>query len=270
MRFAIIIPARFASTRYPGKPLAMLRGANGATKPLVQRSWDCARQVAGAAGVWVATDDARIADMVHGFGGRVVMTSLDCRNGTERCADAVRELGGRLGESFDAVVNLQGDAPLTPTHVVEALVDGLAADPAAAMTTVAVRCSPTTYVHLVADQVAGRVGGTTVVTTTDGRALYFSKRVIPYVSPLQSGFDPNAVRLHLGLYAYRPEALMAYAQTPPSPLENLEGLEQLRFLEAGQPVRVVTFDPVGWDCIELNNPEDIPAIERVLLQRGID
>ena len=270
MRFAIIIPARFASTRYPGKPLAMLRGANGADKPLVQRSWDCARQVAGAAGVWVATDDARISDTVHGFGGRVVMTSPDCRNGTERCADAVRELGGKLGEHFDAVVNLQGDAPLTPTHIVEALVDALAADPAAAMTTVAVRCSPTTHAHLVADQAAGRVGGTTVVTTTDGRALYFSKRVIPYVSPLQSGFDPDAVRLHLGLYAYRPGALTAYAQTPPSSLENLEGLEQLRFLEAGQPVRVVTLDPVGWDCIELNNPEDIPAIERVLLQRGID
>lgn len=270
MRFAIIIPARFASTRYPGKPLAMLRGANGADKPLVQRSWDCARQVAGAAGVWVATDDARIADAVRAFGGRVVMTSPDCRNGTERCADAVRELGGKLGEHFDAVVNLQGDAPLTPTHIVEALVDALAADPAAAMTTVAVRCSPTTHAHLVADQAAGRVGGTTVVTTTDGRALYFSKRVIPYVSPLQSGFDPDAVRLHLGLYAYRPGALTAYAQTPPSSLENLEGLEQLRFLEAGQPVRVVTLDPVGWDCIELNNPEDIPAIERVLLQRGID
>ncbi|WP_295633432.1 3-deoxy-manno-octulosonate cytidylyltransferase [Novosphingobium sp.] len=270
MRFAIIIPARFASTRYPGKPLAMLCGVNGAEKPLVQRSWECAREIAGAAGVWVATDDQRIADVVRGFGGQVVMTSPDCRNGTERCADAVSKLGAKLGESFDAVVNLQGDAPLTPTHVVGALVEALAADPAAAMTTVAVRCSPTTYAHLVGDQAAGRVGGTTVVTTTDGRALYFSKRVIPYVSPLQPGFDADAVRLHLGLYAYRPEALAAYAQTLPSPLEDLEGLEQLRFLEAGQPVRVVTFDPVGWDCIELNNPEDITAIERVLLQRGID
>ena len=266
MRFAIIIPARFASTRYPGKPLAMLRGANGAAKPLVQRSWDCARQVGGAAGVWVATDDERIADMVRGFGGQVVMTSPQCRNGTERCADAL----GKLGEPFDAVVNLQGDAPLTPSHVVETLVDALAADPAAAMTTVAVRCSPTVYAHLVGDQAAGRVGGTTVVTTTDGRALYFSKRVIPYVSPLQAACDGDAVRLHLGLYAYRPDALAAYAATAPSLLEELEGLEQLRFLEGGQPVRVVTFDPVGWDCIELNNPEDIPAIERVLRQRGID
>lgn len=266
MRFAIIIPARFASTRYPGKPLAMLRGANGVEKPLVQRSWECAREIAAAAGVWVATDDQRIADVVRGFGGQVVMTSPHCRNGTERCADAI----GSLRETFDAVVNLQGDAPLTPAHVVGALVDALAADPAAAMTTVAVRCSPTTYAHLVGDQAAGRVGGTTVVTTNQGRALYFSKRVIPYVSPLQPGFDADAVRLHLGLYAYRPAALAAYARTPPSPLEDLEGLEQLRFLEGGQPVRVVTLDPVGWDCIELNNPEDIAAIERVLLQRGID
>ena len=270
MKFAIIIPARFASTRYPGKPLATLRGANGAAKPLVQRSWDCARQVAGAAGVWVATDDKRIADVVHGFGGQVVMTAPQCRNGTERCADAI----GRLGESFDAVVNLQGDAPLTPAFVVAALVEALASDPGAAMATAALRCSPTTYEHLVGDQAAGRVGGTTVVTTTHGRALYFSKRVIPYVPAVQAALQPSswpdAVRLHLGLYAYRPEALAAYAATPPSPLEDLEGLEQLRFLEAGQPVRVVTFDPVGWDCIELNNPEDIPAIERVLHQRGID
>ena len=266
MRFAIIIPARFASTRYPGKPLAILRGANGAAKPLVQRSWDCAQQVAGAAGVWVATDDERIADMVRGFGGQVVMTSPQCRNGTERCADAL----GKLGELFDAVVNLQGDAPLTPSHVVETLVEALAGDPGAAMATVALRCSPTTYAHLVGDHAAGRVGGTTVVTTTQGRALYFSKRVIPYVPAVQSAFNPDAVRLHLGLYAYRPDALAAYAATAPSPLEELEGLEQLRFLEWGQPVRVVTFDPVGWDCIELNNPEDIPAIERVLRQRGID
>ena len=270
MKFAIIIPARFASTRYPGKPLAMLHGAGGAAKPLVQRSWDCARQVAGASGVWVATDDERIADAVRGFGGQVVMTSPHCRNGTERCADAL----DKLGAGFDAVVNLQGDAPLTPAFVIEALVEALASDPGAAMATVALRCSPTTYQHLVGDQAAGRVGGTTVVTTTQGRALYFSKRVIPYVPAVQSALQPSswpdAVRLHLGLYAYRPDALMAYAATPPSPLEDLEGLEQLRFLEAGQPVRVVTFDPVGWDCIELNNPEDIPAIERVLHQRGID
>ena len=266
IRFAIIIPARFASTRYPGKPLAMLRGASGADKPLVQRSWDCARQVAGAAGVWVATDDERIAEVVHGFGGQVVMTSPECRNGTERCADAI----GKLGRDFDAIVNLQGDAPLTPGFVVEELVDALAADPQAAMATVALRCSPSTYAHLVGDQAAGRVGGTTVVTTTGGRALYFSKRVIPYVPSSQAAFDPDAVRLHLGLYAYRPAALDAYVAAPPSPLEELEGLEQLRFLEADLPVRVVTFDPVGWDCIELNNPEDIPAIERVLHQRGID
>lgn len=263
--FAILIPARFASTRYPGKPLASLRGADGQAKPLVQRSWECARQVAGAASVWVATDDDRIAEAVRGFGGEAVMTAPECRNGTERCADAI----DRLGETFDAVVNLQGDAPLTPPFVVEALVAALAADPDAAMVTAALRCSPSTYAHLVNDQAAGRVGGTTVVTTEAGRALYFSKRVIPFVPPLQEPFDPDAVRLHLGLYAYRPAGLRSYVEAPPSKLEMLEGLEQLRFLEAGLPVRVVTFDPVGWDCIELNNPEDVPVIERVLRERGI-
>ncbi len=264
MRFAIIVPARYASTRYPAKPLALLRGAGGTAKPLVQRSWECAMAVPGAAGVWVATDDARIADAVRQFGGQVVMTDPACANGTERCADAL----ARLGDGFDVVVNLQGDAPLTPGFVVSDLVSALVDDPAAAMATVALRCSASTYAHLAGDAAAGRVGGTTVVLGRHGQALYFSKRVIPYVPEGLAG-GHEAVRLHLGLYAYRPEALRAYARAAPSPLEALEGLEQLRFLDEGLRVKVVSHDPVGWDCIELNNPQDVPVIEAILSARGI-
>ncbi|MDE2560953.1 MAG: 3-deoxy-manno-octulosonate cytidylyltransferase [Sphingomonadales bacterium] len=263
--FAIIIPARHASTRYPGKPLAMLRGADGVARSLIERSWRAAVEVASPGRVWVATDDARIADAVRAFGGQVVMTPETCRNGTERCAAAIEV----LGEVAPVVVNLQGDAPLTPAHVVAELAAALAADAQAAMVTPALRCSASTYAHLVADQAAGRVGGTTLVFDDAHRALYFSKWVIPH---LPDG-DPAAhekVHLHLGVYAYRPSALAAYAALPPSPLEQAEGLEQLRFLESGLPVRVVPFDPVGWDCIELNNPEDVPAIEAVLRARGID
>ncbi len=263
--FAILIPARYQSSRFPGKPLAPLVGANGAAKPLVQRSWEAAQQIQGAIGVWVATDDERIADAVTGFGGQVVMTSPDCRNGTERCADAV----ARLGPVAEIVVNLQGDAPLTPGFVVEGLVDALAADSEAIMATPALRCSATTYAHLVHDQSEGRVGGTTVVANAAGHALYFSKRVIPHV-PDGAANAYDKVFLHLGVYAYRPEALQAYAALPPSALEELEGLEQLRFLEGSQPIRVVPFEPIGWDCIELNNPGDTTAIEAVLRQRGID
>jgi len=264
-RFGIVIPARYPSSRYPGKPLVPLTGATGKPKPLIERAWQAARAVPGAAGVWVVTDDDRIADAVRSFGGDVVMTSDRCRNGTERCAEAVASLPADL----DVIVNLQGDAPLTPGFIVTELVAALAADPAAAMATPGLRCSASTYAHLVGDQAAGRVGGTTVVVNRAGHALYFSKRVIPYV-PTGLAHGHEAVRLHLGLYAYRPDALRAYAAAEPSPLEDLEGLEQLRFLEGSAPIRVVSFDPVGWDCIELNNPEDVPAIEAVLRARGID
>lgn len=263
-RFGIIIPARHDSSRYPGKPLALLRGADGAAKSLIRRSWEAARAVPGAAGVWIATDDARIADAARGFGGEVVMTSSDCRNGTERCAEAAE----RLGANLDILVNFQGDAPLTPAHVVTGLVVALAADPGAAMATAALRCSPGTYAHLAGDAAAARVGGTTVVANGRGHALYFSKRLIPFIPPGTERAH-EALRLHLGVYAYRPEALAWYMATPPSPLELLEGLEQLRFLEGTAPVRVVGFDSVRWDCIELNNPEDVPAIEAVLRARGI-
>lgn len=262
--FAIVIPARFASQRYPGKPLAELRGATGQPRSLVRRSWEAAVSITAPDRVWVATDDQRIADHVASFGGQSVMTPKSCRNGTERCAAALDV----LGEISPIIVNLQGDAPLTPHFVVADLVAALATDPEAAMTTPAVRCSETLYRHLVTDQAHGRVGGTTVVFSADRRALYFSKRVIPHVPEAQANAHAQ-VHLHLGVYAYRPAALRAYAATLPSPLEGLEGLEQLRFLETGQMIRVVPFAPLDWDCIELNNPEDVPAIEAVLLQRGI-
>jgi 3-deoxy-manno-octulosonate cytidylyltransferase (CMP-KDO synthetase) len=263
-RFAIVIPARYASTRFPGKPLAPLRGANGVARTLIERSWRAAMDVPGAAGVWVATDDARIADAVRGFGGQVIMTTPDCANGTERCAKALGDL-----PDVDIVVNLQGDAPLTPAFMIPGLVEALAAAPDAAMATVALRTSASTYAHLAQDAAQGRVGGTCVVVAQDGRAIYFSKRIIPYI-PVDTPAPHEAVRLHLGLYAYRPDALRWYAAAPPSPLEALEGLEQLRFLEGPAPIHVVSHDPIGWDCIELNNPQDTPVIEAILAARGID
>jgi 3-deoxy-manno-octulosonate cytidylyltransferase (CMP-KDO synthetase) len=265
--FAIIIPARFASTRYPGKPLVGLRGAGGTVKSLIQRSWECARAVSGNAGVWIATDDDRIAEEVSRFGGEVIMTSVDCANGTERCAEAA----ANLGDVADIFVNLQGDAPLSPSLAVEKIVDRLQQDAEAAVSTPAIRCSSSMYRHLLDDQAEGRVGGTTAVFNTACRALYFSKRILPFV-PQAFAADQESVPvfLHLGLYAYRRAALEKYCMTPASRLEQLEGLEQLRFLELDLSVSVVEIDPLGWDIIELNNPSDVPAIERVLAERGID
>jgi len=263
---AIIIPARYKSSRYPAKPLALLRGASGIAKPLIQRSWECAAAVVAPEAIWVATDDDRIADAVRAFGGQVVMTDEGCANGTERCADAI----ARMSIEPDVVVNLQGDAPLTPGHVVTSLVDALLGMTGVAMTTPAIRCSKSVYQHLVEDQAQGRVGGTTVVFGSDHRALYFSKRVIPHLPPAAVEQDFPPVHLHLGVYAYRPDALRRYAASPSSQIEELEGLEQLRFLDSGIPVGVVPFDPIAWDAIELNNPSDVAPIEATLRARGIE
>lgn len=263
----IIIPARHASSRFPGKPLATLKGASGATKTLIQRSWECASTVPGSAGVWVATDDKRIADEVERFGGQVVMTSPDCANGTERCAEAI----GQIGDVAPIIVNLQGDAPLSPAFVVGQLVERLEQDTGLAMATPAVRCSPSVLGHLVADAAKGRVGGTTAVFDRFDRALYFSKRILPYTpNTAMNSAKPLPVHLHLGLYAYRSEALANYRKAEPSSLELLEGLEQLRFLHLGMPVSVVRLEHLEWDSIELNNPSDVPIIERVLAERGIE
>jgi len=264
-RFAVIIPARFESSRFPGKPLAELCGSTGVAKPLIRRSWEAAVAASGENQVWIATDDVRIAEAAQQFGGQVVMTSSHCLNGTERCAEAAE----KIPDCPEIIVNFQGDAPLTPAPLIGQLATALADDPTAAMATPALRCSPSTYDHLEADRAAGRVGGTTVIFNRENRALYFSKRMLPYIPP-RTPSPAEHVHLHLGIYAYRREQLARYAAAATSPLETLEGLEQLRFLAEGQVVKVVPLDPVGWDCIELNNPSDVAPIEAILRQRGIE
>jgi 3-deoxy-manno-octulosonate cytidylyltransferase (CMP-KDO synthetase) len=258
MKTLIAIPARYASTRYPGKPLVILRGPDG-EKTLIQRSWEAAISVRGIDRVVVATDDDRIADHAGTFGAEVVMTSSSAQNGTERCAEVVQKLPG-----YDVVVNLQGDAPLTPAWFVEDLIAGLDADPAADIATPVLRCDGRAVAGFLADRRAGRVGGTTAVFGTGGRALYFSKEVIPYTGRDYAPEEATPVFHHVGVYAYRPAALAAYPGWPVGPLETLEGLEQLRFLEQGRPVLCVEVQSRGRQFWELNNPSDVPVIERML------
>ena len=264
-RFAVVIPARYQSSRFPGKPLASLCGSTGIAKPLIQRSWETAVAACDASQVWVATDNSQIAEVVRSFGGQIIMTSGECRNGTERCAEAAEQ----IPQCPEILVNFQGDAPLTPATLISQLTAALTEDTSAAMATPALRCSPSTYDHLRADSAAGRVGGTTVVFDQHRRALYFSKRMLPYIPP-ETAFPADHVHLHLGIYAYRRAELVRYAAAAPSPLESLEGLEQLRFLAQGQVVKIVPLDPIGWDCIELNNPSDVEPLEAVLRQQGIE
>jgi 3-deoxy-manno-octulosonate cytidylyltransferase (CMP-KDO synthetase) len=260
MRAAIVIPARYGSQRFPGKPLAALTGAGGQARSLIRRSWDAAQSVAGVDGVWIATDDDRIRAHAEGFGAQVVMTPESCRNGTERVAAAL----DALGIAPEVVVNLQGDAPLTPPWFVEALIAALAPDRRADVATPVLRCDPQALAMLREDRRAGRVGGTTAVFDAAGRALYFSKEVLPF------GAGPEGpVWHHVGVYAYTPAALAAYGRLAPGALEALEGLEQLRFLEHGHPVACVPVQARGRAFWEVNTPEDVARVEAVLQAEGI-
>jgi 3-deoxy-manno-octulosonate cytidylyltransferase (CMP-KDO synthetase) len=267
MPVLIAIPARHASQRYPGKPLVALRGPDGAAKTLIRRTWEAAMAVPGADRVVVATEDDRIRAHAEGFGAEVVMTSDRWRNGTERCAEVLDHLG-RTGFAPDIVVNLQGDAPLTPPWFIGDLVAALRAAPAAEVATPVLRADGRTLSGFVADRRAGRVGGTTAVFGAGGRALYFSKEVIPFTAAGYADAEPTPVFHHVGVYAYRPGVLAAYPGWAQGPLELQEGLEQLRFLEQGRPVLCVEVAARGRPFWELNNPEDVAVIEAMLAETG--
>ena len=265
---AIIIPARYASTRFPAKPLAPLRRASGQVKTLLERSVQAGRAAVQdmdvQAALYVATDDSRIAGEAARIGADVIMTSDTCRNGTERVAEAVQ----RAAIDAEIIVNLQGDAPLTPPHFVSALVQAMRADPDCGIATPVLRCDAEAVANFIADRAEGRVGATTVVANRFGHALYFSKEVVPFTNGrgVVDGVVP--VFHHVGLYAYRRAALDAYMRWDIGPLEALEGLEQLRFLENGHPVRVVEVSAPGAAFWELNNPSDTAVIEAYLARMG--
>jgi 3-deoxy-manno-octulosonate cytidylyltransferase (CMP-KDO synthetase) len=258
MRSVIIIPARYGSTRFPGKPLALIAG-----KSLVRRVYDVAVAAGAAVGaeVVVATDDARILEHVQEFGGRAVMTPAACRNGTERALAAVEA----LQVTPDVVVNLQGDAPLTPPWVVAEVLRVMAADDGVQMATPAVRFTAAELEAFTASKAKGQVGGTTVTFDQRGNALYFSKSIIPFV---RNAAEPVPVFRHIGLYAYRLPTLRQLVATAPTPLEEVEGLEQLRALESGIPVRVVPVDTRGRRSWPVDSPEDVAMVEAIIAEQG--
>jgi 3-deoxy-manno-octulosonate cytidylyltransferase (CMP-KDO synthetase) len=260
----ILIPARYQSSRYPGKPLVELKGVGGCPKPLIQRSVEAARRVTGVSGVFVVTDDERIADACGPARVGVLMTSPECRNGTERCAEALSQL-----HDADLVINFQGDALLTPPYFVEALIERMKTGDVD-VATPAMRLRSDEVRGLQREEAEGRVGGTSVVTDNSGRALYFSKRLIPHLPNGSLDGEMSPVRLHVGVYAYRPSALRTYAAAEPSELEQLEGLEQLRFLDRGIPIAIVDVDPPPFALRELNNPEDVAPIEQALIVAGLE
>ena len=263
MKTVIIIPARYSSVRFPGKPLVRLSVGDGIQKSLIQLSWEAACRVQNVDKVFVATDDERIRVEAVSFGANVIMTSKECKNGTERCAEAIKNINF-VG---DLVVNFQGDAPLTPEWFVEDLIRAFKNNSNMQMATPVLRLDEESLREFRRDRSLGRVGGTTVVFDHNFNALYFSKEIIPF-------FDQKTVKKreecpvfhHVGVYAYKPETLLSYMSWKESNLEVLEGLEQLRFLENNCSIKCVLVDSKGRKFWELNNPEDVVRIEKVINQ----
>lgn len=267
MSVLIVVPARYASTRYPGKPLVEIQGATGEKKTLIQRSWEAAKSVSGVARVVVATDDDRIREAAEAFGAEVVMTPESSRNGTERTAAALEALGAEA-DQYDIIVNFQGDAPLTPAWFVEDLIAALREKPDDIMATPVLRTSEEALAGFRRDRSEGRVGGTTALMNRNGHAIYFSKEVLPYGGDAGSAAEAPVFH-HVGVYAFRPKALQKYLSWPEGVLEKTEGLEQLRFIENGEPVTCVEVDSKGKHFWELNNPEDLQVIEAVLADENV-
>ena len=261
MKTVIIIPARFSSVRYPGKPLVKLSVGDGVQKSLIQLSWEAANRVKNVDEVFVATDDKRIRDEAEYFGASVIMTSKKCKNGTERCAEALKT----IDFTGDVVVNFQGDAPLTPEWFVEDLIRTFEKDPNTQMATPVLRMDKSSLQEFRLDRRSGVVGGTTVVFDKNYNALYFSKELIPFFNKKNiRQREESPVFHHVGVYAYRPDTLLKYNSWKESNLEVLEGLEQLRFLENAGSIKCVIVDSRGRTFWELNNPEDVLRIEKVI------
>jgi 3-deoxy-manno-octulosonate cytidylyltransferase (CMP-KDO synthetase) len=259
MQTLIVIPARFGSSRFPGKPLHLIAGTS-----LIQRVWQIARAAAGVDTVVVATDDERIAAHVASFGGTAVFTPADCRNGSERVFAAVTA----LGTTPHIVLNLQGDAVLLPPTVISALIAEMRRDPQVQIATPAVRLSADQYAALVSHKGAGIVAGTTVTFARNGDALYFSKGIIPFIRSPATYLDAPPVYQHIGLYAYTHAALKHYISLAPGEFEQVEQLEQLRALEHGIPIRVVQVPLHGRTIWSIDNPEDVVRAEELIRTEG--
>lgn len=257
MRTVIVIPARYASQRFPGKPLAPICGV-----PLLQRVIRIA-QAAGADEVCVATDDERIRECAAACGTPVYMTSEECRNGSERVYAAALQLPQRP----DIVVNMQGDAVLTPPWVLGALIAEMKSQPRPPAATPAVRLSWRQYDELGAGKARGTVGGTLVVFDANRRALYFSRSLIPHLRERDESEAPPVYR-HIGSYAYTLDALQRYLALPAAVLEQAEQLEQLRLLENGIELRVVPVDYRGRTHWSVDTPEDARIVEQIITREG--
>ena len=235
MKVLCVIPARYASTRLPGKPLALIAG-----KPMIQHVYERACHAVMPQEVVVATDSKIVADVVKEFGGKVMMTSPDHPSGTDRLAEVALSY-----PDIDVIVNVQGDEPMIPPEVIDRLAQAFADDKDLKMATLKT---------LMGEEEYNNPNAVKVVTDQNGYALYFSRSLLPYPRNRKADFK---VYKHVGIYAYRRSFLLSYAAYEPTPLEQIEGLEQLRVLENGQRIKVLESKFQG---IGIDTQEDLDAI----------
>ena len=245
MNTLAVIPARYGSTRLPGKALISLGG-----KPMIQRVWERVRQASSVSEVVVATDDERIRSVVQAFGGEAVMTRADHRSGTERVAEVAV-----VRSEAEIIVNVQGDEPLIEPAAIDAAVEAIREDAEVNIATLAV---PISNPAEIMDPNVVKA-----VLDFDGNALYFSRAPIPWVR--DRGGPVHARHLkHLGLYAFRRAALLDFPTFPHGDLERIEQLEQLRWLENGYRIRVAETEH---DSVSVDIPEDVVRVEQLLAQQ---
>ena len=248
MKFTAIIPARYASTRFPGKPLALLSG-----KPIIQHVYEQVKQV--IKDVWVATDDQRIFETVNTFGGKAVMTRKDHKSGTDR----IEEAAEKIQTQADIIINVQGDEPFIQPSQIETLCE-LFKHP---QTQIATLGKPFENIEAVKNTNSPKI-----VTNYQGFALYFSRSVIPFVRGIEENewLEHFPYLKHLGIYAYRREILKEITKLPMSSLEKAESLEQLRWLQNGYRIRVGI---TNVETIGIDTPKDLERAEAFIAKKEV-
>ncbi len=247
LKTVAFIPARYASSRFPGKPVALIAG-----KPMIQHVYERVSEARRVDEVYVATDDRRIADVVEKFGGKYIMTSSSLRSGTDRCAEAARKI------KADIIANIQGDEPVISPSTIDAVISALTKSSKSVMSTAAVKITDRSLLE--SENVVK------VVLARNGDALYFTRSVVPHLRGVDR--DEYLSRCgflkHLGIYVYRREFLKKLTRLTETPLESAEKLEQLRVLENGHNIRVAV---VEQDTISVDVPSDIAAVEEYMMNK---
>lgn len=267
MSIAIAIPARYGSTRFPGKPLTVIGGQS-----MLRRVYKAARAATTGMDditILIATEDQRIADHAQSFGAPCTLTSADCRTGSDRVLAAIAQLDQRP----DFVLNLQGDAPFTPPSMIRRMIETWQKDPTLSVVTPVVKLHWDDLDRLREHKKITPFSGTSCVTDPSGRALWFSKTILPGIRKedalRQQGDEFSPVLQHIGLYGFRTDVLERFVALPEGVYERLEGLEQLRLLENHIPVQTVVVDVApGMAQAGIDSPEDVSRAEEMLKKYG--